>query len=191
MSSDLEIIDAVLAGDAASFGTLVARYQKRLLGLLWHATDNRELAEDIAQETFFRAYRKLNLYGRQAHFYTWLARIGLNLLSSYYRKNRVENLLDRVGYEAAVDSVGVHQAPGEPMEQQETQRYVQAALAKLDQPHRQVLLLRDFQDLDYENIAAILGIPIGTVRSRLHRARSELKHLLRDGASQLGLQEDR
>lgn len=190
MPSDQEIINAVLAGDKAQFAVLVDRYQRRLLGLLWHACGNRQLAEDLCQETFFRAFRKLKLFSGQSQFYTWLARIASNLLCSYHRKKRLENRLQREGFEATADSLGAEHAPSEDVELSETQELVRQAINMLDENRRIVLLLRDFEEMDYESIAQILDLPLGTVRSRLHRARLELKELLQGRSAQLGTLEN-
>ncbi|MFO0940210.1 MAG: sigma-70 family RNA polymerase sigma factor [Pirellulales bacterium] len=189
MPTDQEIIDAVLAGDEARFNELFDRYHRRLFGLLWHACGDRELAEDLGQEAFLRAFRKLNLYSGQAQFYTWLARIAMNLLSSYRRKRRLESEVEREGFEMAIDSVGEFQSPDANAELSEMQQCVRQALAMLDEERRMVLILRDFEDMDYESIAKVLELPIGTVRSRIHRARLELKALFQSKAAQLGIAE--
>lgn len=190
MSSDQEIIDAVLAGEAARFDELFDRYHRRLFGLLWHACGDRELAEDLGQEAFLRAFRKLHLYSGQAQFYTWLARVAMNLLSSFRRKRRIESEVDREGFEMVMDSVGDFQSPDAQAQLSETQTCVRQAIAMLDEERRVVLILRDFEDMDYDSIAKILDIPIGTVRSRLHRARLELKTLFQSKATQLGIAEE-
>lgn len=185
-TEDQQAIDQVLAGEPAAFAVLVEKYQKRLLGLLYHACGDRQLAEDIGQEAFARAYRKLALYSGQAQFFTWLSRIAMNLLSSNFRKKRIENQHAREGFNVAIDTAGETQLPGENMEKREVQHYVQQAIAMLDEQRRIVLLLRDFDGMDYEAIAESLDIPVGTVRSRLHRARMELKELLQEKAVELG-----
>ncbi len=190
MPSDQQIIDAVLAGESPQFASLMDRYQKRLVGLLWHVCGNRELAEDLSQETFFRAYRKLRLFSGHSQFFTWLARIGLNLLSSARRKQTLENRSARQGFELAMESTGNDIPPYEHIELTEMQQCVRHAISMLDEERRTVLLLRDFEDLDYETIASILNIPLGTVRSRLHRARLELKQFLESTAPQLGMTEN-
>ena len=182
-----DTFDETLAGNSAAYAELVERYERRLLGLLWHACGNRELAEDIAQETFARAYRKLDLFSGESQFYTWLARIGMNLLASDRRKKRFENQVAREGFDVALDSVGGDERPDELAAMNETQRCVRQAIAMLDEERRSVLLLRDFDGMDYDAIAEALEIPIGTVRSRLHRARLELKTILQQKAVQLGL----
>lgn len=183
---DQQAIDEVLAGDSSAFGELVTKYQNRLLSLLYHACGDRGLAEDIGQEAFARAYHKLNLYAGNAQFYTWLAKIAMNLLASNRRKKSIENQVPREGFEIALDAVGDGNQPETQMQLTETQQYVRQAIAMLDEERRTVLLLRDFDGLDYDQIAQTLDIPVGTVRSRLHRARLELKSILEPKAAVFG-----
>lgn len=185
---DQQAIEKVLAGDSTAYNDLVQRHERRLLGLLYHACGDRGLAEDIGQEAFARAYQKLHLFAGDSQFYTWLARIAMNLLASSRRKKRLENQRDQEGFDVAIDSVdgGSSEAPDHQLEQTETQRLVRQAVDLLDEERRDVLLLRDFDGLDYEAIASTLEIPVGTVRSRLHRARTELKEILQQKAIELG-----
>lgn len=184
-NEDQQDIDRVLQGDQAAYAALVERYQRRLLGWLFHACGSRDEAEDLAQETFARAYRKLRLYEGRSSFYTWLCRVAMNLLISQRRRKRIENQVTREGFEVAMSSVGQEQAVDQQMERSEIQQYVQAAIAMLDVERRTVILLRDFDGMDYEQIAETLEIPVGTVRSRLHRARLELKSILEQRIGQL------
>lgn len=186
-SQDQIAIDRTLAGDSSAYADLVERYQRRLQGLLWHACSDREQAEDMAQEAFARAYHKLNLYSGESQFFTWLAKIAMNLLHSSRRKKRIENQQRREGFEVAMDSVGADAAPDELAEMNETQRWVRRAIEMLDSERRIILIMRDFDGMDYEAIATTLEIPVGTVRSRLHRARLELKTILQQKAAELGL----
>lgn len=185
-SDDEQAIDQVRAGDSSAFGLLVEKYQRRLVGLLQHSCGNREIAEEIAQETFARAYRKLDLFSGQSQFYTWLARIGMNLLASDRRKKRIESQISREGIDVALDSVDRSDSPQQAMELSETQRMVHDALQMLDEDRRAVIVMRDFDGMEYDGIAEALGVPIGTVRSRLHRARLELKSILKSKASEFG-----
>ena len=189
LNEDRRVITEVLNGDSAAYAELVERYQHRLLGLLIHACGCRELAEDMAQEAFVRAYRKLDLFSGDSQFFTWLARIAMNLLASDRRKKRLENQTSREGFEVAMDSVGDEARPDELAELNETQRCVRQALDMLDHDRRTLILLRDFDGMDYAEIARALDLPIGTVRSRLHRARLELKSILQQKSVQLGLGE--
>ena len=188
--SDQQAIDATLAGNHEAYNCLVERYQRRLLGLLWHACGDRELAEDITQETFARAYRKLSLFGGQSQFYTWLARISMNLLSSNRRRKRLENQTAREGLEMAVEAAAQQVEAEDVVVSRETQVSVRQAIEQLDEERRIVILMRDFDGMDYAEIAAALDIPVGTVRSRQHRARLDLKRLLQPVAVQLGLEAD-
>jgi RNA polymerase sigma-70 factor (ECF subfamily) len=185
-SEDQRAIEQVLAGDADAFSVLVERYGDRLIGLLVHACGNREIAEEIAQETFARAFRKLDLFSGKSQFYTWLARIGMNLLASDRRRKRIENQATREGMDVVLDSTESGQRPDEAVELTETQQHVRQGIAMLDLERRQVLLMRDFDGLEYDAIAKALDIPVGTVRSRLHRARLELKSILKQTAVELG-----
>ena len=178
VNEDQQAINQVLSGNLAAFEVLVTRHQRRLLGLLAHACGSRDEAEDLAQEAFARAFNKLHLYAGQAQFYTWLCRIAMNLLASDRRRKRLENQSKREGFEAASNSVGLYANVEKELERTEMQQCVQAAIAMLDEEKRTVLLMRDFDGLDYEAIAQVLEIPVGTVRSRLHRARLELKDIL-------------
>jgi RNA polymerase sigma-70 factor, ECF subfamily len=178
MVDDQQIIDAIRAGDASQFEHLMVRYQRRLLGLLWHACGDHQLSEDISQEAFFRAFRKLHLYSAQAQFFTWLAKIALNLLASAKRTRRLENQLTREGMQQVLETVGQEICPGDPLETNECQTWIRQAIAMLDEDRKLVLLLRDFEDMDYDTIAQVLNIPVGTVRSRLHRARTELRQII-------------
>ena len=178
VNEDQQAIDQVLSGNLAAYEVLVTRHQRRLLGLLAHACGSRDEAEDLAQEAFARAFNKLHLYAGQAQFYTWLCRIAMNLLASDRRRKRLENQSKREGFEAASNSVGLYANVEKELERTEMQQCVQAAIAMLDEEKRTVLLMRDFDGLDYEAIAQVLEVPVGTVRSRLHRARLELKDIL-------------
>lgn len=192
LSEDLQTIERVRRGDSAAFAHLVERHQRRLLGLLAHACGDAELAEDIAQEAFARAYQKLATFSGQSQFYTWLARIAMNLLFSDRRRKRLENQARREGLDLALDANGFvnrseNAPPDHQMELLETQNCVRQAIEMLDEERRVVVVMRDFDGMDYEAIAESLEIPVGTVRSRLHRARLELKSILQRKAVQLGL----
>ncbi len=187
LSEDTKTIASVLAGNSAAFSKLVEKYQRRLLGLMIHACGDRGLAEDMTQEAFARAYQKLSTYAGEAQFYTWLARIAMNLLASSTRRKRLENQNKRESMEVVTDSLGAESPPSDSLELSETQRAVRDAIEQLDPQRREILLLRDFDSMDYDAIATTLDIPIGTVRSRLHRARCELKEILQPRVAELGL----
>ena len=182
---DQTAIALVLGGDANAYSALVERYQRRLLGLLVHACGSKEMAEDLAQETFTRAYRKLHLFEGRSSFYTWLCRIAMNMLANERRRKRLENQIGREGFDVALSTSGTTSQAEHKVEQDELKQCVQDAISLLDGERRAVLLLRDFDGMDYDQIAETLEIPIGTVRSRLHRARLELKSILETRVGQL------
>ena len=184
---DQNDIAQVLKGDQPAYARLVQRHQRRLLGLLMHACGSHELAEDLAQETFARAYQKLRLFEGRSSFYTWLCRVAMNLLANERRRKRLENQSSREGFDAVLACNGNNGTAEQQIEKDELRQCVHAAIALLDVDRRAVLLLRDFDGLDYDQIAEALDIPIGTVRSRLHRARLELKSILEQRVGQLDL----
>ena len=176
---DDRAIDASLAGDKTAYGELVGRYQNRLQNTLLRLTGSAEEAEDVAQEAFVQAYLKLDSFQRTARFYTWLYRIAFNLAISKSRKKR-----PRVSLNALQEAGGVEPTsdtpttPDQPIIADERAKLLHAAIAELAEDHRQVLVLREFDGCDYSQIAEMLGVPIGTIRSRLFRARSQLRERL-------------
>lgn len=182
--SDEPLIEACLAGRTQAFGELVERYQDRLYPTLLRLTGSADDAQDLLQEAFIRAYQKLDKFHGGSSFYTWLYRLAINLALSdrRRRKGRRQARLSEVSPHSMVEPPDPSslQGPSEKLEEEERNKRVQDALNRLAPDHRAVVVLKDFDGLAYEEIAESLGIPIGTVRSRLHRARSELRTLLRD-----------
>lgn len=179
MNDDPHLIDESLAGNSAAFGELVCRYQDRLYHSLVHVTGSAEDARDIAQDAFVQAFVKLETFQRTSAFFTWLYRIAFNLAISQRRRRKptasIEQARETGGHEPVEDGGG----PGDRLELRERAGLVRAALATLSDEHRQVLVLREMEGCDYETIGAMLDLPIGTVRSRLHRARTQLRDQLK------------
>lgn len=180
--SDQELIAASLARDTAAFGELVARYQNRLYRSLIHVIGSPEDAQDVAQEAFVLAFQKLSSFRGDAQFYSWLFRIALNASVNYRRKNRslgasLDATKERVGSEPS--DTRTSSRPEQPLEQLERQRTVREALAQMTEEFRVPLVLAEMEDMKYEEIAELLDCPIGTVRSRIHRGRTELREKLR------------
>jgi len=179
-ADDRRLIAACLQGDTAAFGDLVRRYQDRLYHTVYRLVDNAEDAQDVVQETFLNAYQSLDRFKGDSLFFTWLYRIAVNTAISFKRKKRVVARIDggkgELGIEPA-DSSELNR-PGHALEQAEQERRVKQALARLSPEHRAVLVMKDMEGQKYENMAEVLQVPIGTIRSRLHRARFELRALL-------------
>jgi RNA polymerase sigma-70 factor (ECF subfamily) len=173
--TEARLIRAATAGDAESFGRLVLLYQDRLVNSLFHLVGNQAEAEDIAQEAFVLAFLKLASFRGQSQFYTWLFRIARNLSVSRFRRARKTASLDAVDAGGSMLLLSEEAAPDQRLLDGETVARVQVALARLSEEHRAILILREMDELDYDAIAAALELPVGTVRSRLHRARLQLK----------------
>ncbi len=179
VKTDGQLIDEALGGDSAAFGQLVTRYQDRLYNTLVHVVGSADAARDVAQDALVQAYVKLETFERASGFYTWLYRIAMNMAISYRRRDKptvsVEHAREALGHEP----VDRGASPTARLEQQERACQVRAALATLSEEHRAILILREIDGCAYEQIAEILDLPIGTIRSRLYRARLQLRDQLK------------
>jgi RNA polymerase sigma-70 factor (ECF subfamily) len=180
-ADDHRLIAASLEGDTAAFGDLVRRYQDRLYNTVYRLLDNADDAQDVVQDAFLNAYQSLAGFKGDSQFFTWLYRIAVNTAISHKRKQRVTLSIEagRNG-QGRVEPLDTSDAsrPGQALERAEEERRVQGALNRLSLEHREVLILKDLEGEKYEAMAERLGVPIGTIRSRLHRARCELRELL-------------
>jgi len=179
VNDDGLLIDQTLAGNSAAFGKLVQKYQNRLFNTLVHVTGCHEEAEDVAQETFVQAYVKLGSFQRKSSLYTWMYRIAFNLWITRRRRKRPEVSVDQVRDVSGDEPVDEGEDPLQRMEREERARQIQLAIHELSEEHRTVLVLREMEGCCYETISEILELPVGTVRSRLHRARLHLKDRLK------------
>lgn len=177
--TDDQLIDDALAGRSASFGLLVSKYQDRLFTALAHLVGSVDDARDAAQDAFVQAFLKLDSFHRQSSFYTWLYRIAFNTAVSSARRKRPAGSLDQCREAGGYEPIDRHGAPDEPLERRERVAQVRGALAALPHDYRTVIVLREIDGCDYDQISEILDIPVGTVRSRLHRARLQLKDHLK------------
>lgn len=178
MSEEAELIDAALNGDTEAFGRLVQTHQDRLFGAMLQVTRSAEEAEDVVQEAFVRAYVKLHTFQRNSRFFTWLYRIAFNSALSRRRRKRATLSLDQTREVTGIEPIDSVDAPDERMLQRERIEMVRAALDRLSDEHRAIMILRELENHAYEDIAEILEISIGTVRSRLNRARTQLRQTL-------------
>jgi len=182
------LVEAAKAGDQNAFGNLVDAYQDRIYGYLSRMLSDPNEAEDVAQETFVRAYRSLSRFRGASSFHTWLYRIASNLAIDVARKRKRQ---DGATYslDAPVE-VGDNEydreipdesnAPEEISEQREVQQTVRRAMGELPDKLRDVIVLYELQGESYEDIAETLDVPLGTVKSRLFNARGQLKERLQD-----------
>jgi len=172
-AADGELVRRFTAGDPAAFEQLVSRHEERLYNLSYRMLGSREDARDATQEAFLAALRALPSFRGDAAFTTWLHRIAVNACYDVLRRQRRAPVAD-----VAEDAETWPPSPDH-AESAATAVDVQRALARVPEEFRAVLVLHDVQDLPYEQIGAILGIPVGTVKSRLHRGRVSLAGLLR------------
>ncbi len=179
MNDDTRLIDDALSGQSVAFGQLVTKYQDRLYNALLHVVGSAEEARDVAQDAFVQAFLKLATFQRTAAFYTWLYRIAFNLAVSRHRKRRPTASLEQARELSGQEPTARGDGPSDRIERQERVEQVRAALALLCEEHRAVLVLREIDGCCYETIAEMLEMPLGTVRSRLHRARMELREHLK------------
>lgn len=180
-ADDHRLIGESLKGDSAAFGELVRRYQDRLFNTVYRMVGNAEDAYDVVQEAFLSAYQSLDSFKGDSLFFTWLYRIAVNTAISLKRKHRAVVSIDagRNG-EQGIEPPDPSELsrPGHALEQAEQERRIHAALSRLSPEHRAVLVMKDMEGQKYETMAEVLQVPIGTIRSRLHRARLELRELL-------------
>jgi RNA polymerase sigma-70 factor (ECF subfamily) len=180
-NDDRRLIAESLQGRRAAFGELVRKYQDRLYNAVYRVVDNAEDAYDVVQDAFLNAYQSLNSFKGDSEFFTWLYRIAFNNAISFKRKRRLILSLDGGrDVDGNTDPVDGSQyaEPGSGMERSEEEARLMAALNRLSTEHRAVLVLKEIEGQKYEEIAEVLNVPIGTIRSRLHRARLELRELL-------------
>ncbi len=177
---DAQLIAETLSGKSAAFGQLVQKYQDRLYNTMVHVVGNAEDALDIVQEALIQAFLKLESFHQASAFYTWLYRIAFNVAATQRRRRRPTTSVEQAYEASGTEPVDGQVGPVEHLEQAERCRQVRGAIAALEDEYRAVLVLREIDGCCYETIAEILNLPIGTVRSRLHRARLQLREQLKD-----------
>jgi len=174
--SDLQLITRALQGDSRAFDGLVLRYQDRLVHSLEHGLCGREEAMDAAQSAFLQAWKRLNTFRGESGFYAWLYRIARNAAITRRRRTPTSGSLEQLQENNGFEPVDrqPYSAPDDPLQRSEEIQRVRRALQQLPEEFRQPLVLREIDGLSYEEIGNILDIPLGTVRSRIFRARQEL-----------------
>jgi RNA polymerase sigma-70 factor (ECF subfamily) len=184
LSRDVDVEEAEwvrrsCSGDARAFGRLVERYQGRLLNAVTRTVGRQADAEDIVQEAFMRAFEAIDRFRQRSTFYTWLYRIAFNLVASVHRQRR---RFSNPGEAAPVEELEADNTanPGAHAEANEQRHRVQQAINELSETFRVPLVLREIEGMNYGEIGEVLRIPVGTVKSRIYRARLDLRDKLRD-----------
>jgi RNA polymerase sigma-70 factor (ECF subfamily) len=183
---DAALVERYRAGDGSALTALVEKYQDRIYNTCWRMCGNAEDAADLTQETFVKVMEAIEGFGGRSSFYTWAFRIAVNLTLTHRRthvRRRTVSLSAAKtsdGEEAGAEQWAPSNASSaeDQISERERDECVASAVNDLDDEHRTVIILRDMQALDYREIAEILDVPSGTVKSRLHRARLALKEKL-------------
>jgi RNA polymerase sigma-70 factor (ECF subfamily) len=192
MEPDLEhrLIERLRQRDELAFNEIVELYQSRVYNLVYRMLGNREEARDVAQEVFITVFKAIHLFRGESKFSTWLYRIATNHCKNrlkylgrraVFPKTQLDELTEREQLESAsMSTSGTVERPDRLLEGREVEKLLQEALEELDEDHRLLIVLRDVQNMSYQEISDITQLAEGTVKSRLHRARAALRELLLD-----------
>lgn len=187
MSSEKALVQQAKAGDRNAFAALVSAYESKIYNLALRYLGNREDAMDASQEVFLRVFRFLPGFQEESGFSTWIYRIGVNVCKDMLAKQSKRNeqpieVEDEEEERRTIDIVDCRYSPEQILENAELRTILSSAIASLPEQQREVVVLRDIQGLSYEEIASVLSLESGTVKSRLSRARENLrKKLLQNG----------
>ena len=185
-TAEMDLVRRAQRGDLQAYDELVKLYQERIYATIYHMTSNHEDANDLAQDSFIKAFQALKSFKGGSSFYTWLYRIAVNKTINFLkqRKNRVHMSLNDLDFntENNPDLVALisDKTPRRDAGLKELQEKLNAAMLKLSESHRLVVALHDVQGMSHEEVAQVMGCNIGTVRSRLFYARQQLQSLLTD-----------
>jgi RNA polymerase sigma-70 factor, ECF subfamily len=182
LDSESNIVSRCLSGDETAWEQFVRLHTRQVYALCYRFTGSGAEAQDLTQEVFLRVFRTLKTFrSSEGSLGTWLARLTRNLLIDHYRRSRqdraTESIEDRL---PVIEEHGSVTRPDQILAGREASEVLQAALQKLSPDLREAVILRDLQEMEYREIAQVLGIPEGTVKSRINRGRAELGRLLRN-----------
>jgi RNA polymerase sigma-70 factor (ECF subfamily) len=182
-SLDQPLVSRCLDGDEAAWEELVRQHTRQVYGLCFRFTNSAQEAQDLTQDVFLRVFKTIKTFrSAEGSFHTWLARVTRNLLIDHYRRTRQERVTDSIEEQLPMLQEKGAAAAGRPdqaLAGREAGEILQATLQKLSPDLREAVILRDLQEMEYREIAEVLDIPEGTVKSRINRGRAELARLLR------------
>lgn len=180
--TDAELVSRAKKGDTAAFDELVGQYSRRVANIAYSLLSDREDALDAAQEVFVRVYKSLGTFRGESTVSTWIFRITRNVCTDFLRKRRggVQSLDDGEDDEPKMEIADDSQSPERVAERNEKIRAVRNAISRLEENQREVITLYDINGLSYDEIAEVLRCPVGTVKSRLYRARETLRKILNE-----------
>ena len=187
--SDPAVVEQARKGSEAAYRELLTRYERPVFSLIFRMVRDRETAEDLAQETFIKVLNNLDRYSPEFKFSSWLFKIANNLTIDHLRRRRVDTISiegapDAVTAESAkatsISVVSANESPLEELESRELGTAIERAIGTLRPEYRACIMLRHVEDKSYEEIAEIVKLPLGTVKTYIHRARHELRAALGD-----------
>ena len=190
MEQEQELLDRCLAGEDSAWEALLKAHSRKIYNLCYRFTGRVEEAEDVTQEVFIKVFQTLKTYhAAQGSFGTWLNRVARNHLVDHYRRARKDRVTSSLEDELteAEQQPSPHMEPTGQVESRERREVLQQGLDKLSPDLREAVILRDLHDLDYEEIAQVLSVPQGTVKSRINRGRLELGRVLKRMEGMRGL----
>jgi RNA polymerase sigma-70 factor, ECF subfamily len=183
-----QFVARLVARDEGAFNELVVTYERRVFALVFRMLGRRDEAEDLAQEVFVQVFKAIDQFRGDSKLSTWIYRIAVNLCKNRTKylsrrhasdQDDIDAMAERVPFSAAKGvSVADISRPDELVEGMQLELVVKRAIAQIEPDFREVLILRDVEDLSYEEIAAVTGLADGTVKSRIHRARAQLRGLV-------------
>ena len=182
LDQDTHLVERCVSGDDAAWEELVRQHTRRVYGLCYRFTGSDAEAQDLTQDVFLRIFRSLRSFrSTEGSFVTWLARLTRNLLIDHYRRTRQERVTDSIEEQLPMleENMAASARPEGLVAGREASEILQAALQKLSPELRETVILRDLQEMEYREIAQVLNVPEGTVKSRLNRGRAELARVLR------------
>jgi RNA polymerase sigma-70 factor, ECF subfamily len=177
-TSDEQIVERALSGDAEAFGEIVHRWERRIFALAYGMLGREEDARDATQETFLAAFRNLRGFRGEAKVSSWLHRIAVNQCITRQRRAKVRGetaLEDETEADGASFSLAAHESPARTVESRQTTEAVRRAVQALPTELRQVIVMKEFEELTFQQIAEALDLPLSTVKSRLYTALRQLK----------------
>lgn len=179
LEDDGKLASRCLGGDRDAWETLVRRYQRKVWNIAYHFVGRAAEADELAQEIFVRVFEGLRSFDTSGSFAAWITRVARNHCIDHYRRRRLEKALT-TSEEGQADSLAAPLAadPYVALERKDLAAWIRSALDRLPEELRQAVVLRDLQDMSYEEMATLLDVPLGTVKSRINRGRLELARLL-------------
>ncbi|MBI1791667.1 MAG: sigma-70 family RNA polymerase sigma factor [Acidobacteria bacterium] len=182
LDPETSLIDRCLGGEETAWEDLVRVHTRRVYGMCYRFTGKNAEAQDLTQEVFIRVFRSLRSYrSEEGAFVTWLSRLTRNLLIDHYRRTKPERATDSIEEQLPMleESLALSARADGMLAGREASEVLQAGLARLSPELREAVILRDLQELEYKEMAAVLRVPEGTVKSRINRGRAELARVLR------------